>query len=128
MKLRNSQIISFLNTYTAIKTKKLPVKLGYAIKKNVSAVTAASEAYSAERNELLKHYAQKGENGQFLVNDGCYVIPDQEGYAKDIEELLNIETEAEIQTVSLDVLEKCDDPRFDPLTIEELTALEFMTE
>ena len=56
------------------------------------------------------------------------MIPDQEGYAKDIEELLNIETEAEIQTVSLDVLEKCDDPRFDPLTIEELTALEFMTE
>ena len=85
MKLRNSQIISFLNTYAAIKTKKLPVKLGYAIKKNVSAVTAASEAYSAERNELLEHYAQKGENGQFLVNDGCYVIPDQEGYAKDIE-------------------------------------------
>ena len=42
MKLRNSQIISFLNTYAAIKTKKLPVNLGYAIKKNVSAVTAAS--------------------------------------------------------------------------------------
>lgn len=111
MKLRNSQIISFLNTYAAIKAKKLPVKLGYAIKKNVSAVTAASEAYSTERNELLERYAQKSENGQFLVNDGCYVIPDQEGYAKDIEELLNIETEAEIQTVSLDVLEKCDDSR-----------------
>ena len=44
MKLRNSQILSFLNTYAEMKTKKLPVKLGYAVKKNVSAVRSASEA------------------------------------------------------------------------------------
>ena len=128
MKLRNSQILSFLNTYAEMKIKKLPVKLGYAVKKNVSAVRPASEAYSAEREDILSRYAQKDENGQYLVNDDCYVIPDQEGYAKDIEELLKIETEVEIQKVTVDILEKCDDPRYDALTIEELTALEFMTE
>jgi hypothetical protein len=52
MKLRNSQILSFLNTYAEMKTKKLPVKLGYAVKKNVSAVRSASEAYSAEREDM----------------------------------------------------------------------------
>ena len=92
------------------------------------AVRPASEAYSAEREDILSRYAQKDENGQYLVNDDCYVIPDQEGYAEDIEELLKIETEVEIQKVTVDILEKCDDPRYDALTIEELTALEFMTE
>ena len=88
----------------------------------------AAAAYTAERKEILDRYAKKDKNGKNIVEDNCYVISDQEEYAKEIEELLEIETEAEIQKVSEEIIEKCDDPRYDPLTLEELAALEFMAE
>lgn len=128
MKLKNKQIVVFLNTYEEMKGKKLPVKFGYAVKKNASALKNAAVAYTAERKEILDRYAKKDKNGKNIVEDNCYVISDQEEYAKEIEELLEIETEAEIQKVSEEIIEKCDDPRYDPLTLEELAALEFMAE
>lgn len=128
MKLKNKQIVVFLNTYEEMKGKKLPVKFGYAVKKNASALKDAVAAYTAERKEILDRYAKKDKNGKNIVEDNCYVISDQEEYAKEIEELLEIETEAEIQKVSEEIIEKCDDPRYDPLTLEELAALEFMAE
>ena len=128
MKLKNKQIVVFLNTYEEMKGKKLPVKFGYAVKKNASALKDAAAAYTAERKEILDRYAKKDKNGKNIVEDNCYVISDQEEYAKEIEELLEIETEAEIQKVSEEIIENCDDPRYDPLTLEELAALEFMAE
>ena len=128
MKLKNKQIVVFLNTYEEMKGKKLPVKFGYAVKKIASAWNDAAAAYTAERKEILDRYAKKDKNGKNIVEDNCYVISDQEEYAKEIEELLEIETEAEIQKVSEEIIEKCDDPRYDPLTLEELAALEFMAE
>lgn len=128
MKLKNKQIVVFLNTYEEMKGKKLPVKFGYAVKKNASALKDAAVAYTAERKEILDRYAKKDKNGKNIVEDNCYVISDQEEYAKEIEELLEIETEAEIQKVSEEIIEKCDDPRYDPLTLEELATLEFMAE
>lgn len=128
MKLKNKHIVVFLNTYEEMKGKKLPVKFGYAVKKNASALKDAAVAYTAERKEILDRYAKKDKNGKNIVENNCYVISDQEEYAKEIEELLEIETEAEIQKVSEEIIEKCDDPRYDPLTLEELAALEFMAE
>ena len=38
-----------------------------------------------------------------------------------------IETAVKIHTVSIDTVEKCDDdPKYDPLTMEELDVIEFM--
>ena len=42
MKLKNKQIVVFLNTYEEMKGKKLPVKFGYAVKKNASALKDAA--------------------------------------------------------------------------------------
>ena len=44
-----------------------------------------------------------------------YSIEDKEGFAKDLDELLAIETEVGIHTVSEEEIEKCDDPRYDCL-------------
>ena len=44
-----------------------------------------------------------------------------------MEELLGIETEVEIHTVSVSVVEKCDDdPKYDALTMEELDVIAYM--
>ena len=42
-------------------------------------------------------------------------------------ELLAIETAVKIHTVSIDIVEKCDDdPKYDSLTMAELDVIDFM--
>lgn len=122
MKLKNKDVLNFVNGCASLREKRLPVKLGYAIKKNLAAVSDAANAYDAERQELLEKYAAKG------VENGQYSIEDKEGFAKDLDELLAIETEVGIHTVSEEEIEKCDDPRYDALTVADLETLEIMTE
>ena len=43
-------------------------------------------------------------------------------------ELLGIESELQVHTVTLDEIEKCDTEKFDALTPGELEILEFMIE
>ena len=54
MKMQNKEIVDFLNTCVSMKKKSLPVRLAYAIKKNVAAVQEAASAYTAEREELIR--------------------------------------------------------------------------
>lgn len=127
MKMQNKEIVDFLNTCVSMKKKSLPVRLAYAIKKNVAAVQEAASAYTAEREELIRRYAKKDENGEIMTEDDCYIMEDKERFGKDMSELLNIETEVEIHTVSILVVEKCDeDPKYDSLTMAELDVIDFM--
>ena len=127
MKMQNKEIVDFLNTCVSMKKKSLPVRLAYAIKKNVAAVQEAASAYTAEREELIRRYAKKDENGEIMTEDDCYIMEDKERFGKDMSELLNIETEVEIHTVSIPVVEKCDeDPKYDSLTMAELDVIDFM--
>ena len=127
MKMQNKEIVDFLNTCVSMKKKSLPVRLAYAIKKNVAAVQEAASAYTAEREELIRRYAKKDENGEIMTEDDCYIMEDKERFGKDMSELLNIETEVEIHTDSISVVEKCDeDPKYDSLTMAELDVIDFM--
>lgn len=76
---------------------------------------------------MIRRYAKKDENGEIMTEDDCYIMEDKERFGKDMSELLNIETEVEIHTVSISVVEKCDeDPKYDSLTMAELDVIDFM--
>ncbi len=77
MKMQNKEIVDFLNTCVSMKKKSLPVRLAYAIKKNVAAVQEAASAYTAEREELIRRYAKKDENGEIMTEDDCYIMEDK---------------------------------------------------
>ena len=127
MKMQNKEIVGFLNTCVSMKNKSLPVRLAYAIKKNVATVQEAASAYTAEREELIRRYAKKDKNGEIMTEDDCYIMEDKERFGEDMSELLNIETEVEIHTVSISVVEKCDeDSKYDSLTMAELDVIDFM--
>lgn len=80
MKMQNKEIVDFLNTCVSMKKKSLPVRLAYAIKKNVAAVQEAASAYTAEREELIRRYAKKDENGEIMTEDDCYIMEDKERF------------------------------------------------
>jgi hypothetical protein len=131
MKLTNTQVITLLNGFSELQNKKLPVKVGFAITKNMKVMESSASAYESERSKIVGKYAKKDENGNPVVNNGRYVFgnqKDQDGYTQEVNELLEIENDVDIQTVTLDDLERCDDDKYDQLSVHDLTILEIMTE
>lgn len=122
--MTNQEILNFANSMFG--NKRLPVKIAYAISKNVNAVADAMKAYDETRKNLLDQFAKKDEKGEPVINNGQYEIEDAEGWNNEIRELLETETEVQVHTVSIDEFEKCDDPRYDTLTVAEMSILKFM--
>lgn len=123
MKLKNRDIVSFINGCAALKEKKLPIKIGYAINRNIIALTEATEAYNMAREKIIKEYAEKDSKGELVIRDDCYVFKDKQAFNKDLEELLDIDTEVNLHAISEKDIEKCDDSRYDALTLADLDTL-----
>lgn len=128
MKITNRQIVSIFNGMPKIMSKRLPVKLGFAINKNMASMKGTAESYDAERAKILDKYGEKDDSGKIRIESGEYVLKDREGFGDEMRELLDIETEIQVHTVGLDEIEKCDSEKFDSLTPDELSLLEFMIE
>lgn len=128
MKIRNSQIVNFINGVMNLKEKKLPIKLGYAITRNIKIMDPIATSYEEERQKILGKYAEKDDSGKFKVEDGSYIISDISGYEREMEELLEIENEMQLHTVTIDEIEKCDLEQFDSLSIQDITLLDMMME
>lgn len=126
MKISNSQLVKIFNGIGKVREKKLPIKVGFAINKNMDALESVARAYEVERSKILDKYCKKDESGQLKTDGSEYVITDKESYAEEINELLNIENDIQVHTVTIDEIEKCDSDRYDPLSPNELAVLEFM--
>ena len=70
MKVKNKDIVAFLNGIGGFKDKRFPVKVTYAINKNIKAVTGAAEAYNNTFDELRNQYMDKDAEGniKYLIN------------------------------------------------------------
>lgn len=128
MKIKNSQIVNFINGVMNLKDKKLPVKLGYAITRNKKIMDPVATSYEEERQKILGKYAEKDDSGKFKVEDGAYIISDILGYEREMDELLEIENEMHLHTVTIDEIEKCDLEQFDSLSVQDITLLDMMME
>ena len=103
MKIKNIEMVSFLNIADSLSQKKLPTRLYYALSCNVKELSGFVPEYQ-------KAYKKAKEAG-----------------GKEIEELINQEIEATIQVVSpttLDLLDSSE--KYDALSFAELTAIMFM--
>lgn len=129
MKIKNRMMVAILNGIPEIKRKQLPIRIGFAINKNITTLDQIAKAYEEERVKIIDKYGKKDENGQIIKrDDGEYVLTDRKGYAEELNELLDIETDIQVHTVTLEEIEKCDTGKFDALTPYELDLLEFMIE
>ena len=129
MKMKNKQILAIYNNIRPIKQKQLPVKIGFAINKNLAAMDDAAKAYEEERMKILNRYGEKDENGLKKSEDGKeYLLKDKKAYKEAMDELWEIETDIQIHTVTMNEVKKCDSEKFDALTPFELEILDFMIE
>lgn len=123
MKLKNRDIVNFINGCAVLRTKKLPIKIGYAINRNIIILAEAAEAYNVAREKIIEEHTEKDSEGKPVVKDNSYVFKDTQRFNKDLEELLGIDTEVNLHTISEKDIEKCDDSRYDALTLADLDTL-----
>ena len=107
LKLSNEKIVNDTQMLSAISQKQLPVKVSYAIAKNISKIEAELKIYNAEKQKLLEKYAEKDKDGKVKSENGSIRIQKEhiEDWNKDIKELLAIENEVDIHKFKLSELD-----------------------
>lgn len=130
MKMKLNEIINNYMNLTAIAKKKLPIKLSFAISKNMIALESDAKIIDAKRVELAKLYCTKDENGEPIVDADGNINIDKESKAKFESELnsyYDSETNEVITMIDEDeIYIKMEDERYDPLSPAEILALGFM--
>ncbi len=126
VKLSNERIVKDAKALGALTEKKLPIKVSYAIAKNITKIEAELKIYNQERQKLIEKYSSKDDNGDPLVEDNSIVIADEfkEDWNRDYKELLAIENEIEIHKFHIDELlnSNCN------FTPAELMLIDYMIE
>lgn len=111
MKLNYRDIVRFVNVTNGMVSKKLPLKLSFALKRNRQLADEAVKPYNEQVKEIFE--AHKG---------------DEVKIAEAIDELTKEEVELDIKTVPVEVIEKTEEEGFDILALGELEAIDFMIE
>ena len=106
-----------------------PVKISYAIMRNIEALENEFSSFEKQRIELCKTYANKDSDGNPVIKDGTYDIPSdvREDFNNELKELSDEEVDIDIRTVSAEEFEKCEQAdRYDIPTGEDFAVLRFM--
>ncbi|MBR6983873.1 MAG: hypothetical protein IKH75_10190 [Ruminococcus sp.] len=113
----------------SIANKKLPVRLAYAVSRNIEKLRSEVELSEKQRMNLCAEYADKDQDGKPAVDaQGNYQIADSRSgeFQAQFIELLETEVTVDIMTVSPAVLDLLDSDRYDPLTPEQITGIWWM--
>lgn len=110
-----------------VSKKKLPVKLGFAVSCNLDELVKWQKKTEEQRIELCKQYANKDDKGEPIINDGKFDIDDMDALTADVQELMDEDIDVRIRKVPEGLLDLIDvSDKYDALTPEELSALQFM--
>jgi hypothetical protein len=123
------EVVSVSNGLRILDGKRLPAKINYALMKNKKALLSELQGIQEQRIEIMKSHAKKDDNGEPVSENGQFIFEsdaDKEKATKEYAELLNVDANIDIMTVTFDDIVKCDD--MEPLTTSEIEALEFMVD
>ncbi|MEN8079095.1 hypothetical protein ABFP60_19220 [Clostridioides difficile] len=125
LNLSNERIVNTINVLGDLNNAKLPVKVAYAITKNINKINSELKAYNEEKAKLIDKYAEKDEEGKLKADEfGNVTLKEEhrEDWDKDIKELLSIENEVDIHMIQLDDLLNSNYN----ISPAELAAIDFM--
>lgn len=105
--LSNEKIVNTINVLGDLNNAKLPVKVAYAITKNINKINTELKAYNEEKAKLIDKYAKKDKEGNLKADEyGNVTLKEDyiQDWNRDIAELLSIENEIDIHMINLDDL------------------------
>lgn len=127
MKLSNETIVNSADALSQLSVMELPVKVSYAIAKNINKIEKELKVYNAERQKLIQKYAIKDTDGKPKIDEnGTMNIQEEllEDWNKDTKELSSIENKIDIHLIKLDDLFNCSCN----ISASILAAVEYMIE
>lgn len=127
MKITNRRLVMDAKFLGSLTEKKLPIKVSYALAKNISKIETELNIYSKERSKLIDKYCKKDKDGKNIVDkDNNLSIEDiyLDDWNKDLNELLDIEIEIDIHKFNINDLlnSNCE------MTASELMLIDYMIE
>lgn len=111
--------------------KHWPVKVNYAIAKNLKTLLGEVDIFVTQRTEVIQNNMLKDENGNAVMDGDSYQFPEgkEQEVVKEIDEMYNMETDVDVHMIKMDDISVCDsDSRYDGTTLEDIAAIEFMIE
>ena len=130
MKMKNQKVINTINLLDSFSEKKLPQKISYAIIKNILLLKNEYNIINTGLEKIFNQYKD-----YFIVNDNNELIRNRNGIPAlsdenkkeemytQLSELLNIEIEIPIYTISLDYFNYDDNNIYDVLTPQDIMTL-----
>ena len=108
MKLSNQRILNDSKQLAEISQKQLPIKVSYAIAKNIAKLESELKIYNQEKEKLIEKYSIKDAECKTIIDKNNQIKLQPELIAdwnKDIKELLAIENEVEIHKFDIKALD-----------------------
>lgn len=125
--MKANEIIKICNCISKIKNKKLPVKMSLILIRNSKKLEEVVTDIEDKRFEIISQYADKNQNGQILSEDGQFKVSNNiTGFENDLKELFNTQINIQLDNISMQDIEKCDEDKFDSLTMEEVEVLQYI--
>ena len=125
MKLSNQRILNDSTKLGDISQKELPVKVSYAIAKNLGKLEVELKTYNIEREKLLEKYSIKDDQGKTIADENNQIKLQPDcivNWNSDIKELLAIENEVDIHKFNIIALEGFN------MTPADLMVIDYMIE
>lgn len=110
MELKNREILNILNGTAVLTTKRLPIKLAFAMKHNRKEMLNKLDAFDETRKDILEQYPEGAER------------------EAEFGKLLDETVEVDVKMVPIEVVELTDNEGYDKLTLGELELIDFMLE
>lgn len=103
MIIKNEKLVNSIVVLSKLTQMELPIKLSYALSKNITKIDRELTVYNKERGKLIEKYGEKDEEGNLKTKeDGTINILDIDSFNKDLKEILEIETEVDIHLIDLE--------------------------
>ena len=119
MKITNKEIyekVVEITTAFSNETKYIPIKLNFAIQKNLATLNTLRQEIETSRLKIAAEYGElDAENQRYLIKK-----ENEQKASQELNDLFNIEQEVDIKTCSLSQIEGID------LTLEQMQSIMFM--
>jgi hypothetical protein len=134
MKIKLGELKEILERLYIVQSKKFPVKISYAMSKNLKNLSDEFNSFENQRKKLCEEYANKDGMGKPIVVENAdgsklYDMAEEtlEEFGKELNSLCEMEVDVDISEASISELDACDkNERYDIPTAVDLRAMEFM--
>ena len=129
MKLKNIELIDYVQTLSEFGEKQLPQKIAYAIMRNAAIVKKDIDIYYSSLEKIIDKYSEwiekDDEGNQVILSSGIPKVDDEymENYVNDINELVAIEIDVDLYHIPEELFNYDDSGKYDVLSAADITRL-----